>query len=521
MRSSLSFNIWLLLIVIFWVSTAILPAQVPAEHTNSNKEKISLAEKPKISFFYWHLNLQYVNDFQNGGVTINTDDRYTYGINAIWELNNWETFFQYRSLTDRYVSQTRIDEMQIGFRYIWGNLLDYKFWNSKPSHYNRRANALYSRLNPFYLGVTFSSSYFQAGNILGQQTQNFLHGLSSVPKVYNDYFSWMYTLALGLEFYFAYTIPLKFSQLDHGYIELGVTTNVETAIAYQETFSIGLSSKFYSGNQYLQFELYLKQLGYYNGFGLENTVESFWSDTSTAFWLAFSSRVGLYQRRVDVSLGSISNPESQDGRLEDSFGFGSLELSWSYLNQKRDFHEVDFSHSLLFGFDKENSLVVDRFAFPFRLASRIPSDISFVAVRTRSGDPRLFAGNSLARKVESAWLAMFHLRPTLNLEKFGFLEFYAGLGTGLLTLVYPSSIRELSDRNASQHWALSGQAGLRWYGLSLRRDGAVYGIEVALLSLLPIAALEDRVRFTNDWVFLTTLRPSVNILVGISVLTDW
>ena len=480
-------------------------------------QEVPKTEKAYSPIFYWHLNLQYVNDFQNGNLIVNMDDRYTFGATLVFALNNWEFFFRYRSLTDRYVSRTRIDEMQIGLSYTIGNLLSPKFWGSRPSYYNRRPEALFHWLEPFYLGVTLSSSYFQAGNILGQPIQNQAHQFTGMPKISIQYLDNHYTVALGAEFYFAYTTKLRLPLWGGSRLELGVSASAEIALSYQESLSFGLRSKLYHGSQYLQLDLYLQQLGYYNGLG--GSIESVWSDTKTALWLAFSSRAGFYQRRVDMSFGSLSDPAAQDGQLGYPFGFGSLELSWVKLQRKRYFLRGDYSQSLMFGLG--NGLVLDRYAFFFRLAGRIPSDFSFVALRGTFGDPQLFSGKVLARKAEAAWLGMFHFRPTLDLRKLGFLEFYAGIGAGLFTMEFLNSLEVISRRSSFQYFTIAGQAGLRWYGLPLRRDGSVYGIEFALFSLFPFSDFGNKLYFAKTGIGINNLQPKLNILLGLTVLIDW
>ena len=276
---------------------------------------------------------------------------------------------------------------------------------------------------------------------------------------------------------------------------------------------------FNSGNQYLQFDLYLYKLSYYQGYGQEGQIEGVWSDARTALWLAFSSRVGLYQRRLDISFGSLNNP-NPDSQLIYPFGFGSLELSWAFLQNKRKFVEPDFSHSLMFGLGN-SSLSLDRFAFLFRLANNIPMDFSLITVRDQYGDPDLFDGNALARKVESSWLGMLHLRPTLNLNWFGYLEFYAGIGAGVQAMQFVNSKEMLSPRSSLQYFTLAMQTGLRWYFLTPRSDGAIYGIEAALFSLFPFSKAEHSVRFNKTGVFINTLQPRLDLMLGITVLTDW
>ncbi|MEM9423907.1 MAG: hypothetical protein AAF975_03860 [Spirochaetota bacterium] len=484
------------------------PPEAPPIFKRNSKRKRS---------FYWHINLQYINDFQNGNLILNLDDRLTYGITTIFALNNWEFFWHYSSLTDRYVSHARIDEQQFGFRYTYGNLLSAQFWNGSPSQSNRRPEATYSPSEPLYLGLKLEGSYFQAGNILGERIQNFMHSHTKVPKVYGRYPERMvHTLSLAIEPYFAFTV--KIPGANDARLESGLALRMETALGYQESVRIGLRGKLYSGNQYLQWDFYLQQLGYFEGYGLEGSMERVWSDTRSAAWLAFSSRVGLYRRRVDMSFGSLSRPEALEEQVGYPFGFGSLELSWAHLQKKKDFVDPDFSHSLLYSFD---GLWMDRFAFPFRLGKQVPSDISFLAVRDRVGPRHLFKGNSLARKTESLWLGMFHLRPTLDLNKLGFLEFYSGLGAGLLTMVFLNSIEKISQRVWRQYFALAGQVGLRWYGLALRRDGAVYGIEVALLSFIPFHGNERYIRFTKTGLYINNLEPRLTFMFGLTILTDW
>ncbi len=478
----------------------------------------------KNNLFYWHINAQYVNDFQNGNLAISMDDRYTYGLNTLFSLNNWDLFLQYRVLTDRYVSRTRIDELETGLRYTFGNLLSPRLWRGPPGHYNRRSGAGYRAGEAFYLGLVFSAAYFQAGNIQGHSFQNVLHWLSNIPQVNARYLESVYTVSLGTELYFSYTIDMGklLPDWEKSLLELGISARGQTAIGYRESLQLGLRSKLYSGNQYLQWDFYLQQLGYYNGFGKANNIESVWSDTSTAFWLAFSSRSGLYQRRVDLSLGSLTRAQglqNQKEQLAYPFGFGSLELSWASLDKPRRFVRPDYSQSLLLGIN--NGLILDRFSFFFQLADRIPGDFSIVVTRDLYGDPQLFEGNPLARKAEAFWLTMLGLRPTLDLKKWGFLEFYAGVGAGVLTMQLLNSISELSTRSNFQFFTLGGQAGLRWYGLSLRKDGAVYGLEVALLGLLPFAQDQSVISYMPTGILLDNLKPGLNFMVGFCILADW
>ena len=473
--------------------------------------------------FYWDINLKYINDMHNGNLVISMDDRYTYGVESILALNNWELFFGYRALTDRYGSKTRTDEMQLGLRYIWGNILSWRLWQNTMGHYNRRPDALYRPDEPFYLGLALAGSYFMAGNLSGQTIQNQLHEHSRVPKVYDQYLDNYNALSLAAELYFAYTFDLRslLPTWEMLRLELGASAAAETALGYHETTHLGLRSKFYSGNQYLQFDFYLQQLDYYDGFGGSNTVEKMWSDTQTAFWLSFSSRSGLYQRRVDMSLGSLKHLGSEDSQSSYPFGFGSLELSWTMLQEKKDFVQPDYSQSFLMDLVNDSALVLDRFAFFFYLADRIPCDFSILAIRDITGDPKLFGGNSLARKAEAAWLGILDFRKTFDLKWFGFLELYAGLGPGLITLQFPKSIARLDSRISLQFFTIGGQAGLRWYGLQLRRDGTVYGIEASILSLLPFNDMDSTVRFTETRLRIDTMQPRLYFMLGISILTDW
>ena len=474
---------------------------------------------PSQKLFYWHLNARYINDFNNGNLSIVIDDRYTYGINTTFSLNNWDLVLDYKALTDRYLSRTRTDEMRLSLSYIWGNWLSPHFWHLRPSRYNRRSQSRYRENEKAYLGLKLTAGYFQAGNIQGAVIQNAVHGALMVPKVNARYLPNFYTGLLGAEIYFSYTFWLKklLPTWEDSALELGVVSQGETAIGYQQSFRLGARSKLYSGNQYLQWDFYLQQLGYYGGFGKPNTVESLWSDTKTAFWLAFSSRSGLYQRRVDLSFGSLQARNWTD-QLAYPFGFGSLELSWAYLEQPKRFIQPDYSQTLLTGIGE--SLVVDRFSWFFRIAKKIPADFSLVAVRSLLGDQRLFTGNALARFAESVWLGMFHLRPTINLKKFGFLEFYAGFGAGVVAIETFQSIKVLSPRNSHQYFTLAGGVGIRWYGLALRRDAAVYGLEFGLLSHYPFHD-QDHIRFGTNNMYISTLQPRIHFLVGVTILSDW
>ena len=490
-----------------------------AQHNQTNTQTAPNADfhLPSQKLFYWHLNARYINDFQNGNLFINIDDRYTYGINTTFSLNNWDLVLDYKALTDRYLSRTRTDEMRLSLSYVWGNWLSPHFWHLRPSRYNRRSH--YQKNEKTYLGLKLTAGYFQAGNIQGETIQNSAHNLSMVPKVYGKYLPSVYTALLGAEIYFSYTFGLKklLPTWEDGALELGVVGQGETALGYQQSFRLGVRSKLYSGNQYLQWDFYLQQLGYYRGFGKPNTVESLWSDTKTAFWLAFSSRSGLYQRRVDLSFGSLQARNWTDQRAY-PFGFGSLEFSWAYLEKPKRFIQADYSQTLLIGLAE--SMVVDRFSWFFRIAKKIPADFSLVAVRSLLGDQRLFMGNSLARFAESVWLGMFHIRPTINLKKFGFLEFYAGFGTGVVAIETFQSIKVLSLRNFYQYFTLAGGFGLRWYGLALRRDAAVYGLEFGLLSHYPFHD-QNYVRFGTNELYISSLKPKIHFLFGVTILSDW
>ena len=503
---------------------AVKPIDGRGFQTAQNSQPYSIAELllTESPIFYWDINLKYINDMHNGNLVISMDDRYTYGVESIVALNNWELFFDYRSLTDRYGSETRTDEMQVGLRYIWGNILSWRLWHNTMGHYNRRPDALYRSDEPFYLGLALAGSYFMAGNLSGQTIQNQLHEHSRVPKVYGKYLDNYNALAWAAELYFAYTFDLRslLPTWEMLRLELGASAVAETALGYHETTHLGLRSKFYSGNQYLQFDFYLQQLDYYDGFGGSNTVEKMWSDTQTAFWLSFSSRSGLYQRRVDMSLGSLKHLGNEDSQSSYPFGFGSLELSWTMLQEKKDFVQPDYSQSFLIDFTN-NGLVLDRFAFFFYLADRIPSDFSILAIRNITGDPKLFGGDSLARKGEAAWLGILDFRKTFDLKWLGFLELYAGLGPGLITLQFPKSIARLGSRISLQFFTMGGQAGLRWYGLKLRRDGTVYGIEASVISLLPFHDMESTVRFAETRLRIDTMQPRFYFMLGISILTDW
>ena len=481
-----------------------------------NESQLDLTSQ---KLFYWHVNARYINDFQNGNLSIVIDDRYTYGINTTFSLNNWGLTWDYKSLTDRYLSRTRTDEMSLSLSYIWGNWLSPHFWGLQPSRYNRRSESRYLRNEKAYLGLKLTAGYFQAGDIQGQTIQNSLHSISMVPKVYGKYLPSVYTALIGAKIYFSYTFGLKklLPTWEDSALELGVVSQSETAIGYQQSFQLGIRSKLYSGNQYLQWDFYLQQFGYYGGFGKPNTAESLWSDTRTAFWLAFSSRSGLYQRRVDLSFGSLQSRNRIDQRAY-PFGFGSLEFSWAYLEQPKRFVRPDYAQSLLIGLAE--SMVVDRFSWFFQIAKKVPADFSFIAVRSLLGDQRLFSGNPLARLSESVWLGMFHLRPTINLKKFGFLEFYAGFGAGVVAIETFQTIKRLSPRNSNQYFTLAVGGGLRWYGLALRRDAAVYGLEFGMLSHYPFHQ-RDHIHFQTSKMYISTLQPKVHFLFGITILSDW
>ena len=474
---------------------------------------------PDKKLFYWHINTRYFNDFQNGNLFINMDDRYTYGINTTFSLNNWDLVWDYKALTDRYLSKTRMDEMQVSLSYTWGNWLSPHFRHLQPSNYNRRSQNHQRTEEPAYLGVKFTAGYFQAGDIQGEAIQNALHSLSMVPQVNGRYLHNVYTAILGAEIYFSYTLALKklLPDWEDSAVEFGVSGQGDSALAYQQSFRLGLRSKLYSGNQYLQWDFYLQQLGYYGGFGRPNTIESLWSDTKTAFWLAFSTRSGLYQRRVDLSFGSLQARNWTDQGAY-PFGFGSLEFSWAYLEQPKRFVQADYAQSLLIGIGE--SLIVDRFSWLFRVAKKVPADFSILSVRSLFGDKRLFEGNPLARYAESVWLGMFHIRPVINLKKFGFFELYAGFGAGVLAVETFKTIDRLSPRNFYSAFTVAGAFGLRWYGLALRRDAAVYGIEFGLLSYYAFSE-QDHVRFGNNQHFISNLQPKIHFMLGVTVLSDW
>ncbi len=498
------------------------------------------------TLWYWDLSGSYINDFQTGGAVMNTDDRYTFGLNLQGALNNWDFEADYRSLTARYRYFDRIDELRLGARYLWGNFLDPQFWQLRPRRVSRRRVATEGRTARWYLGLGPQISYLGAGQLAGETLQNFAHKLIEVPEVFLPYrHANLQGLELGSDLYFSWLWPFGKAtrQLEHSSLELGAVLSERLALGfalqsgtggsggarlsgYSQNFEIGALLRLSSNSHFIELKTLFRQFSYLENYRRSDSVTRLWADTQTAFWLNLSYRAGMYQRSWELSFGSAVN---RSENVREGFGRGFWTFSLAALPRKKRFEEPDFATSLLLGL--LNKATLDKLSFQKRLSERLLLGFNISMLRSIKRHDRLqYDGDINARINNGLYIFSVGIKPLFPLgnmdngrgggPSWGYLELYAEAGLGIYNLRNSQDFANSERQEGRQYFAAAAQIGLRWYGLPLRRDGVVYGLETALLAYAPAVPSADIEYFRRKDFPTESYSPRLIWFIGFCVITD-
>ncbi|MEM9424380.1 MAG: hypothetical protein AAF975_06305, partial [Spirochaetota bacterium] len=79
---------------------------------------------------------------------------------------------------------------------------------------------------------------------------------------------------------------------------------------------------------------------------------------------------------------------------------------------------------------------------------------------------------------------------------------------------------DIKRQQGRQYFALGAQIGICWYGLALRKDASVYGIETALLAYAPIMDFSEMERLGANNFPAEFYRPRLGWFLGFRIVTD-